>query len=421
VDEQPSVRRVQEALDSFRPARRTTTERVSLEDAIGRVPAADVRAREPLPGFARSAVDGYAVFAADTAGATAQTPVAIELVGAARMGEPPPAALRPGTALGVATGSAVPDGADAIVMVEHAAAASPALVHVERAARPGQHLIGADDDFATGALLAPAGRLLSAREIAALAAAGQTELTVHRRPRVAILSTGDELRDLDEPERPGSIINSNAYALAALIEDAGCEPWILPNVGDDLKATLAAVRAGLAADVLITCGGVSVGDHDLVKAAFDEVGIDAGFWKVRIKPGKPLSFGRFGDKPVIGLPGNPISAMVTFEALVRPGLRAMLGDLRPYRARHEVFLAVDHRHGTGRVELARASIALENGRMEATPHRLQGSGSLPSWVGVDALLLLAEDRATFRKGEAVGALLLRDETASARSPFADPL
>jgi molybdopterin molybdotransferase len=246
-------------------------------------------------------------------------------------------------------------------------------------------------------------------------------VSVFTRPRVAILSTGDELRDLHEPERPGSIVNSNAYALAALVEDAGCEPWVLPNVGDRLEATLAAVQAGLAADVLITIGGVSVGDHDVVKLAFDRAGVEAGFWKVKIKPGKPLTFGRAGDKPVIGLPGNPISAMATFEALVRPGLRAMLGDQRPYRARHEVFLACDHRHATGRVELARASIAFENGRMAATPHRLQGAGSLPSWVGVDALLLLAEDRATFKKGEALGALLLRDETASARSPFADPL
>jgi molybdopterin molybdotransferase len=142
---------------------------------------------------------------------------------------------------------------------------------------------------------------------------------------------------------------------------------------------------------------------------------------VRIKPGKPLTFGCLGRVPVVGLPGNPMSAMVTFEALVRPGIRVMLGDPRPYRARHQAILAIDHRHATGRVELARATIAFEQGRLMATPLRLQGSGSLPSWVGIDGLLLLDEDRAQFSRGESVPAILVRDDTGSARSPFVDPL
>ena len=243
-------------------------------------------------------------------------------------------------------------------------------------------------------------------------------MTVFRRPVVAILSTGDELREIDEPRDPGSTVSSNAYALAAQIREAGCEPLVLPNVRDDLTATVDALRAGLRADVLLTCGGVSVGDYDYVKTAFDAVGIDAGFWKVRIKPGKPLVFGRHGTTPVVGLPGNPMSTMVTFEALVRPGLRAMLGDSKPYRARHSVALAVDHRHSSGRLELARARLSFARGTVHATPLLLQGSGSLPSWVGVDALLLLAEDRTTYVAGEIVPAIFVRDETGSATSPFA---
>ncbi|MEO8874574.1 MAG: molybdopterin molybdotransferase MoeA, partial [Polyangiaceae bacterium] len=238
-----------------------------------------------------------------------------------------------------------------------------------------------------------------------------------RQPRVAILSTGDELRDMDDPNVPGSIVNSNAYALAAMVREAGCEPVVLPNVRDDLEAIVAALRVGLGADVLLTIGGVSVGDYDFVKTAFDCVGIAADFWKVRIKPGKPLIFARAGTTPVVGLPGNPMSTMVTFEALVRPGLRAMTGDPKPHRLRHDVFLAADHRHALGRLELARARITIESGRLVATPLKLQGSGSVTSWIDVDALLLLPEDRATFAAGEKVSAILVRDDTGSARSPF----
>jgi molybdopterin molybdotransferase len=261
------------------------------------------------------------------------------------------------------------------------------------------------------------GARIGAGEIGILAAQGISSIEVNRKPRVAILSTGDELRDVGEPLVPGSIVNSNAYALAAMIRETGCEPVVLPNVPDDLDKTIDALREGLKHDVLLTVGGVSVGDYDFVKEAFDKVGISAGFWKVRIKPGKPLIFGMHEKIPVVGLPGNPMSAMVTFEALVRPGLRKLLGDPKPFRMRHSVSLACDHRHGTGRLELARARIANENGKLVATPRRLQDSGSLTSWVDVDALLLLAEDRATFSTGEIVSALLLRDDTGSASSPF----
>jgi molybdopterin molybdotransferase len=168
---------------------------------------------------------------------------------------------------------------------------------------------------------------------------------------------------------------------------------------------------------MLTCGGVSVGEHDLVKEAFALEGVEAGFWKVRIKPGKPVAFGRHGRVPVVGLPGNPMGAMVTFEVLVRPGLRKMLGAARPFRVRHDVTLAIAHRHEAGRLELVRASLQRVGARLVATPLRLQGSGSLPSWVGADALLLLAEDRTTYEAGEIVSAIFLRDDTGSASSPF----
>ena len=411
------MKSVQEALELMMPVFVPTgTERLALGEALHRFVAEDIAARADLPAFDNSSMDGYAVRARDTEGASPETPRALTIVGESRTGGPPPGALQEGSAMRIFTGAVMPEGADAIVIQEDTTLDGPRVL-LRAAARPGAWLRPRGHDLAQGATLLARGSRLGPGEIGILAAQRIAAVTVYRRPRVAILSTGDELRDVHEPAVPGSIVNSNAYALAAQVREAGAEPIVMPNVGDDMAATLDALRLGLRADVLLTCGGVSVGDYDLVKGAFETLGIEAGFWKVRIKPGKPLVFGRRGATPVIGLPGNPMSAMVTFEALVRPGLRAMLGDLRPYRLRHAIPLAVEHRHATGRLELVRARLSVSGGVLAATPLRLQDSGSLPSWVDVDALLLLAEDRASYGAGEVVPALLVRDGTGSATSPF----
>ncbi len=413
------MKSVQEALEQMMPAFVPIgTERRSLLDAHGRYLGEDVLARSDIPAFANSSMDGYALRAAETTGASAAAPRSLPLVGESKAGSPPPP-LAAGSAMRIFTGAVVPEGADAVVMQEDTTV-SDGRVSVRVAVTAGNFVRPLGNDLRRGKVMLARGSRVGPGEIGILAAQGISAVSVFRRPRVAILSTGDELRDLHDPVAPGSIVNSNAYALAAMVREAGCEPVVLPNVPDDLDATLASLRAGLVADVLLTCGGVSVGDYDLVKGAFDKVGIEAGFWKVRIKPGKPLVFGRRGSTPVVGLPGNCMSAMVTFEALVRPGLRAMLGDRRPYRPRVEVALAVDHRHATGRLELIRAQVAMAKragDKPQATPLRLQDSGSLPSWVDVDALLLLAEDQAAYRAGEIVPALFLRDDTGSATSPF----
>ncbi len=391
-------------------------ERLPLADAFGRFLAEDVAARFDLPPFTSSSMDGYAVRSTDVAGASKETPITLTLRGESRTGGEAPPTLEAGTAMRIFTGAVVPENADAIVIQEDTRA-EDFSVHIFEASKAGAWIRHRAGDLAAGKNMLTRGTRIGAGEIGILAAQGISSVAVHRKPRVAILSTGDELRDIDEALVPGSIINSNAYALAAMIRDAGCEPVVLPNVPDDLEKTIAALREGLKHDVLLTIGGVSVGDYDFVKDAFDKIGIAAGFWKVRIKPGKPLIFGIHEKIPVMGLPGNPMSAMVTFEALVRPGLRKMLGDPKPFRMAHHVHLANAHRHGTGRLELARARIAIENGKLTATPQSLQGSGSLLSWVDIDALLLLAEDRATFDAGEMIPAILLRDETGSAASPF----
>ena len=412
------MKSVQEALDLMMPRFVPLgTERLAIGEARGRHLGEDIAARSDLPAFDNSSMDGYAVRARETEGAEAGAPRILTVIGESKTGGPPPPPLASGSAMRIFTGAVMPDGADAIVMQENTTV-DGSRVAIREAAKPGAWVRPRAGDLARGATMLARGSHVGPGEIGILAAQGISSVTVYRKPRVAILSTGDELRDIHEPAVPGSIVSSNAYALAAQVRDAGGEPIVLPDVPDDMNATLDALRAGLTADVLLTCGGVSVGDYDLVKDAFATLGIEAGFWKVRIKPGKPLIFGRRGATPVVGLPGNPMSAMVTFEALVRPGLRAMLGDPRPYRVRHTIPLAVDHRHSAGRLELVRARVSVAEGKLTATPLRLQDSGSLPSWVGVDALLVLAEDRTTYGAGELVPALFVRDETGSPVSPFA---
>jgi molybdopterin molybdotransferase len=411
------MKSVQEALDIMMPAFAPVgAERVMIADALGRYLGEDVVARSNIPPFDNSSMDGYAVVARDTEGATPDAPRVLVCIGESKAGSAP-SRLSASSAMRIFTGAIVPEGADAVVMQEDTAIVD-GRVAIHRAVNVGAYIRRRAKDLARGSALLMHGARLGPGEIGILAAQGFSSVTVYRKPRVAIVSTGDELRDIDEPGGAGSIINSNAYALAAMVREAGCEPVVLPNVPDDMNATLAALRAGLTADVLLTCGGVSVGDYDYVRAAFDSVGINAGFWKVRIKPGKPLAFGLRGTTPVVGLPGNPMSAMVTFEALVRPGLRKMLGDPKPYRVKHEIAMGVDHTHAKGRLELVRARVSDDEvGKRVAVPLKLQDAGSLPSWVGVDALLLFAEDRATYAAGEVVGAIFVRDETGSGRSPF----
>lgn len=410
----PIAQALQTMLPAFCPLGR---ERVQLQQALGRILAQSALAREDQPPFTNSAMDGYAVRAAELAGAGPEAPVALPLGGESRAGEESPEALAPGHVIRIFTGAPMPAGADAIVMQEDTTREGE-VVSFLRAPAEGNHVRRQGEDLSAGAPILEPGQRLGPGEIGLLASQGHAALSVWRRPRVAILSTGDELRDISDPHRPGSIVNSNAYALAAQVQEAGGEPWILPIVPDVMEQVVAQVRAGLSADVLITIGGVSVGDYDLVRKAFDEVGVDPQFWKVAMKPGKPLSFGVYGERLVIGLPGNPVSAMVTFEIFVRPGIRRMLGDLRPYRAHAEVSLAAAHKHKTGRTELARARLEVDsNGGWIAHLHPRQGSGNLTSVSGAEALVVLPPDEASFPAGHRLRALLLGDARGAATSPF----
>jgi molybdopterin molybdotransferase len=375
-------------------------EAVSIDEAGGRFVASEVVSGRALPPWDNSAMDGFAVRAAELPGTR---PVA----GTSAAGDRPDAVLPAGAVLRIMTGAPVPRGADAVVMREEVDDRGEQAVFAG-GARAGQHIRRAGEDVAVGAAVVAAGARLGPGEIGILAAIGCARIEVARRPRVAILSTGDELVDVGVEPGPGQIVNSNAYALAAQIREAGGEPLHRGVAPDRREAIVTAVREALeAADALVTCGGVSVGDYDFVKEAMDEVGVALDFWKVAMKPGKPLAFGVTGDgKPVFGLPGNPVSAMVVFELFARPSLLAMQGARHPERPVTPVVLERGYRKEPGRAHYVRAVLRRDGDRLLATPHPKQGSGMLSSMVGIDALVEIAAEAGDLAPGTTAPALLL---------------
>lgn len=314
-------------------------ETVPISAALGRVLAADGIARETLPPWDNSAMDGFAVLAADVAAATPGSPVRLRVTGESAAGHAPTARVEAGTAVRVLTGAMLPDGADAVVPVEdtdaaRGVAALPASVEIMAAVAPAAHVRRRGSDLSAGDLLVPAGTRLTPAAVAVLAAGGLGAISVVRRPRVAILGTGDELVPPGEPLGPAQIPDSNSVALAALAAAAGAEVVPLGVARDRREDVLERLHAGIAAaDLVVTSGGVSVGAHDEVKEAFDEVG-RMDLWRVAIQPGKPLAFGRATAPDgrtvlLFGLPGNPVSSFVTFELFVRPVLRTLAGHADP--------------------------------------------------------------------------------------------
>ncbi len=294
-------------------------ETVGLAEGWSRVLAAPLHARLTHPPADVSAMDGYAVRAADAAeGAT------LRVVGAAPAGRPFDGTLKWGEAVRIFTGSFIPPGADTVVLQEDATAAAETVL-IRQAPRAGQHIRLEGQDFAAGDVVLAPGHRLGAREIGLAAAANHPWLQVHRRPRIAILSTGDEIFLPGEQIRPGGIVSSNAHMLAGLVRAAGAEASILPHAGDSLSAIADSAAAAAGADILVTTGGASVGDHDLVRAALQLRGFALDFWKIAMRPGKPMMFGQMGALPVIGLPGNPVSAYVCAILFLLPAVSRLSG------------------------------------------------------------------------------------------------
>jgi molybdopterin molybdotransferase len=325
-----TARTVSDALAGFRPARRTTATSTPLSDTLHRVPAADIPAPGALPGFERSTVDGYAVRAADTYGASEGLPSYLDLAGVVRMGTAPTVAVPPGGCVAIPTGAVLPEGADAVVMVEYTAETMPGTIEVTRPVAPGAGLVRADEDVAAGAVLVSGGRPLRASELGLLAAAGVTTVPVHARPRVAIISTGDEVVAPSTPTlSAGQVRDATASALAGLVLDAGGEPIIAGIVRDDREALEKTLRIALAdADMVVVSAGSSVGARDETAGAVAALG-EIWCHGLAIKPGKPTLLADCGGVPLIGLPGNPLSALVVFRMVGVPLVWRLAGCSTP--------------------------------------------------------------------------------------------
>ncbi|WP_327108544.1 molybdenum cofactor synthesis domain-containing protein [Nonomuraea glycinis] len=353
-----TARTLAEVRSGFRPAHRTPVERVPLSAALHRVPVADITAPAALPGFARSTVDGFAVRAMDTYGASDGLPSYLDLVGAVRMGAEPTVAVRAGGCVAMPTGGVLPAGADAVVMVEYTAETMPGTIEVTRPVAPGGGIVRADEDVAAGGVLAPGGRPLRAPDLGFLAAAGVTTVAVHRRPRVAIISTGDEVVPPGTVElASGQVRDATASALAGLVADAGGEPVIAGIVPDEpgvLKDRLAAVVA--EADLVVVSAGSSVGARDETAGAVAALG---AVWchGIAIKPGKPTLLAECSGIPLIGLPGNPLSALVVFGQVGVPLLWRIAGcEAPPPEPSTRARLSRDLASAAGRLDVVQVGV-----------------------------------------------------------------
>ena len=385
-------RRVTEAVTAL------GTETVPLREAHGRVLAEDVLAPFDTPEADNSAMDGYAVRASDLA----RVPSTLRVIGVVPAGTVATQSVEPGTAMRIMTGALVPAGADTVVHVEITDGGTEVVNVLESLAR-GTNIRKRGEDLRAGSLVLAAGTPIRAAEIGVLAGAQKSVVRVGRRPTVAIVPTGDELVDVDEPRAPGKVVNSNAYAMEALVREAGAIPRVLGIVRDTRDATIAALARALESDFIVTTGGVSVGEFDFVKDALEALGAETKFWRVAMKPGKPVVLSTLRDRVIFGLPGNPVSCVVSFHLFVLPALRKAMGQTR------DLFHGAIEVRPTAPLKSARDRRIYYRVRIDAdrnaTPMTAQGSGVLTSMIGANGLAIIEPGR-NAAAGDVVRALLI---------------
>jgi molybdopterin molybdotransferase len=388
-----------EILTRVRP---TAVEEIGLDRALGRRLGITAVAEAPVPGFDNSAMDGFALRAADLADATA--PAELAIVDESRAGHPATLGLGPGEAIAISTGAMLPTGADAVVRIEDTERQGDRVLFQVRPTA-GANLRRAGEDIAADAIVLRAGAELGPVELGALATIGLDPAPVHRRPRLAVLTSGDELRPPGAPLGPGEIRDSSSRTVPALARLAGAEVVSVAWTPDDPESTRTALSTALEADVAIVCGGISVGRHDHVKPALEELGAEQVFWRVALKPGGPAWFGTRDDTLVFGLPGNPVSVIVTYLLLVRPTLIAMAGGA-PTERRVTARLGADYAKPTDRAHAVRCRLELDEHGWVAWPLPQQGSHVLTSMLAADCLALIPTESAGVAAGEPVEIELL---------------
>ena len=376
-------------------------ERVTILDSLGRVIAEDLVAPWDMPLCDNSAMDGYAVRAADCA----TIPAVLRVTGYIPAGGEITGPVEPGCAIRIMTGAPLPAGCDAVVPVEETDGGAE-QVTITVSVKSRQHIRFTGEDITGGSTIVQAGTVIRPAEISMLASFGKAMVPVFRRPRVAILSTGDELIELGEPLTKGKIVNSNALSLAAAVREIGCIPQILGIARDNRESHREKMQEGLKADAMITSAGVSAGDRDLVRDVLGELGVKQLFWKVDMKPGGPTAFATYQGKPVFSLPGNPVSTMITFEELARPALLRMMGHRRVLKPLVKAVLQSEFRKKPGKLHFLRVRLAVENGRYLAYSSGDQNTGILKTMLLADAIALLPAEPASFSPGEEVDVHIL---------------
>lgn len=377
------------------------TEEIGLLQARGRVLAESMRAGRQVPPFANSAMDGFAVRWRDVA----QTPATLRVIETVAAGYVARQQLTAGTAIRIMTGAPIPRGCDAIVRVEDTEFSNE-RVHIKKTDGPKSHIRKAGEDIHKGQLLLSKGEPLSPADLGLLASVGQARVPVFRRPTVAIVATGDELLNVEDAPAPGKIVNSNSYTLAAAVEETGALPQVLGIARDNRKGLVAALKQALRYDVIMTSGGVSVGDYDFVKEVLRDAGMRMHFWRVAQRPGHPMAFGGIGRKPVFGLPGNPVSSMVSFLLYARPALLKMMGHRKIFLPVAQAILEHDLEKKHRLTEFIRCRIRREGSGLFTASTGSQSSGVLRSLALAQGLIVARENETFIQKGALVPVILL---------------
>ena len=397
---------VEEALDKILSHIQSLgSEKVSILETLGRVIAEDIYANRDIPPLDNSGMDGYAVRSEDLRNVSRDRPIQLKVIEDLRAGFISSKILEKGQAIRIMTGAPIPKGADSVIRVEDTRKEN-GFVTILRAVTPGENIRKAGADLRKGERVISIGDFIRPAEVGILASVGRAFVSVYQRPLVAILCTGEELVDVDGDWNEVKIVSSNSYTLAAQVKDCGAIPIQLGIARDRKEEIEEKLRQGIRADVLISSAGISVGDYDFVKDVLNDLGMEMVFWKVAMKPGKPLAFGTIGKKPVFGLPGNPVSSMVSFEQFVRPSLLKMMGHRQLFRPVVEAILKEDIHKEPGRRHFIRAFVSFEDNHYFVALTGAQGSEILRSMVRANGLIVIPEDREIVRAGEKVKVQLL---------------
>lgn len=390
---------VNEALKAILEVTNTLpSEEIRLIDALERVLAEDIYADSDIPQLANSAMDGYAVKSSDIFGASKDKPKTLKVISDLKAGSVSSELVKDNQAIRIMTGAVMPGGADSVIMVEYTEKEGMDRVKIFQGTKPGENIRGAGEDIKKGEKVLQKGMLLNSAHIGILASLGKSKIRVTRKPKVAVLATGDEVIDVDEELTPGKLRSSNTYTLYSQILKCGGIPKNLGIAKDRPQELEKKIKEGFDCDLILTSGGVSVGDYDLVKFILAKIGTDIKFWKVAMRPGKPLVFGRLGEKFIFGLPGNPVSSMISFEVFVRPTILKMLGQSHDTRKEVDAVLEEDIQKKKGLMYFVRAMTRWDDGVYITRTTGPQGSGILKSMAMANSLIILPEDEEEIAKG-----------------------